>query len=109
MPKARNKQNLLSVLKKKAAAQMAAYPQYAGHFDKYVLCRVKRDVKTKMGTAFLAGEVAICRPASWSGPGAWTTVWSVRNQCDTGLSPYDVQILGGRGTESWRGFHRRRR
>jgi hypothetical protein len=106
MPNVRSKRSMATVLKRRAAAQMAQYPQYAGHFNKYVLCRVKRDVKTKMGLAFSKGEVAICKPQDWSGSSV--VVWSMRNAIDTHIPSYDVQILGGKGgTQSFRGGLRR--
>ncbi len=37
------------------------YPQYAGHWDdsKWVLVRIERTIKTKLGVAFTAGELTL--------------------------------------------------
>lgn len=82
-------------LKTKAAADMAQWPQYKGHFDGYQLARVKRSVKTKMGLAFEAGEVVIAVKAAFQFPGhpASVTAYSARNKCDTGLTSRDVEWL----------------
>lgn len=48
-------------LKAQAATQLAAYPQYRGHFDgaEWVLVKIARDVRTKMGLAFAAGDYVL--------------------------------------------------
>lgn len=109
----RGKRGMLAILKQRAAKQVEMWPQYAHHFDKYVLCRIKRDIRTKMGTAFLKGETSICRPQKGFGMlGGYQTVdvWSMRNGVDTSLSASDVQTVGTKGgSESWRGSLQRRR
>lgn len=79
-----------------AAAQVAQYPQYAGHFDHYCLVLIKRDVETKMGLAFVRGEFAIASPVAEPSP--WTsekfvTVWSRRNEIDTSVRSADLEWL----------------
>ncbi len=83
----------------KADAQMARWPQYKGHFDGYVVVRVKKDLKTKMGLAFAAGEVAIASPAVHFPDGGpytkipFVTVYSSRNACDTSIRKSQVEFL----------------
>lgn len=82
-----------------ANKQNAAYPQYTGHFDRYVLVRIKRKVTTKMGLAFGFGELAIAKPEgdiveSGRFAGRKTmTVYSVSNQCDTSVFATDVELI----------------
>lgn len=83
---------ILEHLKKLAAEQVAQYPQYAGHFDGYTLVRVKRAIRTKLGLAFEAGEMAIAIKSRDILTGkARVTVWSLRNGVDTGVRPSDVE------------------
>lgn len=79
----------------KAEADMAAWPQYTGHFRGYKLARAKRRVETKMGVAFEAGEVVIAVAAAFQFPGqpASVTAYSARNKCDTGLTAQDVEWM----------------
>lgn len=88
----------LSFLRARAAAAMAKYPQYAGHFDGYRLARMKRDVKTKMGQAFVKGEYVIAvesEPVFASNgvlaAGFRITAWSHLNTCDTAIKPSDLE------------------
>jgi len=79
-----------------AAEQVSKYPQYAGHFKRYCLVRIKSDVTTKMGLAFACGEYAIASPVAE--PTTWTsekfvTVWSRKNQIDTSVRSLDVEWL----------------
>lgn len=80
--------DLLATLKKDAAAQVASYPQYKGHFDDYVLVTMQRKVVTKMGHAFDKGEVTIARPAK---EGDYRTAWSFKNRCDTSILSFWMQ------------------
>jgi hypothetical protein len=85
-------------LKATAAAQVAQYPQYRGHFTSYRLVRVKRDVTTKLGLAFARGEYAIATERRDELPGLpssgkFVTVWSRRNQVDTSVRVADVEWL----------------
>ena len=88
----------LTTLKGTAAAQVARYPQYRGHFASYRLVRVKGDVKTKAGLAFTRGEYAIATEKKDELPGLpssgkFVTVWSRRNQIDTSVRVSDVEWL----------------
>ena len=87
-------------LTKAAAAQVAEYPQYAGHFEGRRLARVKRSVATKMGHAFAKGELVLATdrmmfPESMdSDASEWTvTAWSMSNAIDTSLKGSDVEWL----------------
>ena len=86
----------LKSLKAIAAAQMKQYPQYKGHFKTYRLARVKCDVRTKAGQAFVKGEFAIgvkaASPLHFGGP-RFVTLWSRRNQIDTSVAEIDVEWL----------------
>ena len=46
-----------------AASKHAQYPQYEGHWDgdEWYVVRLKRAVRTKMGTAFVKDELTIAR------------------------------------------------
>lgn len=85
----------IDLLKNHAASTMSRYPQYAGHFDNYRMVRIKRDVRTKMGLAFRAGEIAIAAPTARLGiPGErFVTVWSFSNQIDTSVRAHDVEEI----------------
>jgi hypothetical protein len=74
-----------------ASVAMHAYPQYRGRFQAYRLCRVKRDVVTKAGLAFQAGELAIVSPQRTDLGSC--LVWSARNRIDTAVSAADVEAL----------------
>lgn len=81
---------ILNALKSIAQEQNAAFPQYAGHFDAYVLVRMKRTVHTKMGMAFMRGEMAIASPMTREG---YRTVYSIRNRVDTSVPESSVSIV----------------
>lgn len=87
----------LETLKIRAAAQVAQYPQYAGHFAGYRLARVKRDVRTKMGLAFKRGEFVIAVERDASHPHGSTltsefaTAWSMSNAIDTSIRMRDME------------------
>ena len=63
-----------------ANAKHTQYPQYVGHWDDFKLVRVKKTIKTKLGLAFVAGEVSI---AKQEGTFKDVTVYSKRNGIDT--------------------------
>lgn len=90
-----DKQATLTALRAAAIAAMAPYPQYLRHFDAYRLVRVKRDVRTKMGLAFIKGAIATAREATVVRGevilAAGVAAWSGRNTCDTYLSTADVE------------------
>jgi len=82
----------------RASASMSQYPQYKGQFDRYVLCRVKRTIKTKRGVAFTKGEVTICDPDNFPDVGLaemcnHRSVWSFTNKCGTLLDNSDLELL----------------
>lgn len=83
----------------RAAAQVAIYPQYTNHFVAYKLARVTRDIRTKMGLAFVRGEYVIAKRhdavchAGMVMLSAGVTAWSLRNQCDTSIKTSDVEWL----------------
>jgi len=86
----------LEFLKATAAAQVAQYPQYAGHFDRYVLARVKRDLRTKLGLAFAKGEfVAVAPDGHFNLPNTtkFRTAWSRSNKCDTSIKERDLEFV----------------
>lgn len=86
-------------LKATAELAVAQYPQYAGHFAGYRLARVKRDVTTTTGLAFIKGEFVIAIESAGLAAfpetmGNWrVTAWSRRNSCDTVLKSSDVEWL----------------
>lgn len=67
-----------------ANKDMAKWPQYKDRFNDYVLYRMKRSLKTKMGLAFEKGELAIGRVETTDfGGETAVTLYSVRNRIDT--------------------------
>jgi hypothetical protein len=85
--KPRSKQNVLALrqaLQEKAAARVAKYPQYVGHFDGYKIVRILKQIKTKSGIAFDKDEFAIARPVieHFTRPsgtkGKGITIWSMK-------------------------------
>jgi hypothetical protein len=88
-----------SMLKKAAEAQVAAYPQYKGHFDSYILVQVTRKVTTKGGLAFNKNELALAKAETHSpecGPFVgkqFRTVWSANNGCDVSIPESSVRVL----------------
>lgn len=90
----------LAALIAMADKQNSAYPQYAGHFDSYRLVRISRDYRTKMGLAFVKGEIAIASPivevirgGPFEGEQAFT-VYSTRNECNTSVRAKFVTFKG---------------
>ncbi len=85
----------LQALKQQAAAQNAQWPQYKGHFENYILVRVLKTIRTKMGVAFHKGEVTIAEPAFEPDAtyGNNRTVYSFRNQIKTVIAEYEVEVL----------------
>jgi hypothetical protein len=85
----------LAALKDDAVREHAAYPQYAGYFDRYRLGRVTRRIKTKAGVAFEVGDLCIFAPTLHSDiPGLASTcvdAYSNRNGCVTVLRASDVK------------------
>ena len=84
--------NKVDKLKKQADEALKMYPQYKGHFDKYVLVIVTRQVHTKMGLAFDKGE--ICIASAVENHEGFRTVYSVKNNCDTSIdSKFVVNLI----------------
>jgi len=88
---------LRELLIKNAQDQMKFFPQYRNHFDDWVLVKVNRGVKTKLGLAFDEDEISIGKPNS-SFPinfnGAdYTSVWSFKTQITTSVPSEFVTII----------------
>lgn len=82
-----------------ANEQNARWSQYQGYFDGFVRVTVKRDLRTKMGQAFLRGDVCIARPGVETSdeysryPGTtWMSVYSFRNGIVTSIRARDVEV-----------------
>ncbi len=75
-------------LRRNAELQNARYPQYKGHWDgpEWKLFLVTQDIRTKMGLAFLAGEVTLAKVMFLDGR-AVVSAYSTLNGVDTILSP----------------------
>lgn len=60
------------------------YPQYAGHWDgpEWILVEITTDVRTKLGRAFFAGELALAKRDTLEGKSVWTA-YSRSNRCNT--------------------------
>jgi hypothetical protein len=88
----------IDMLKKRAEEQVSQYPQYKGHFDNYVLVRVKKDIKTKFGLAFSKDEIALCKPDVRvhenirGNTQRMATAWSMNNRIDTSINDKDVDF-----------------
>lgn len=89
----------IETLKRVAADQVASYPQYAGHFDDYVLIRIKKDIKSKLGISFKQGDLAIAKPGFREfvdGRGKnrkMVTAWSITNKIDTSIDFKDAEFV----------------
>lgn len=85
---------VLRALINQARNDKAQFPQYRTHFDGYSLVKVTRKIKTKLGTAFEAGDLAIMsnHPYHRIDP-AQVTVYSFRNRTDTSIPKLDVVAL----------------
>jgi len=84
-------------VKAKAEGAHAQYPQYAGHWDgaEWIAVRIKRNVTTKMGLAFEAGEITIAKQPFRYGLyfGDFYTAYSVKNEIDTSVHFSDIEVL----------------
>ncbi len=77
-----------------AITDNAENPAYNGLFDGYILCMIKRDISTKLGTAFTKDEVAICSNAiDTSGRNPCRTVYSATNKMLTSVTASNVVML----------------
>lgn len=88
------------VLKTAAERSVASYPQYRGHFDNYILVRIRRTVRTKFGVAFEKGDYAIAAPQAHpvEGQGVrpvrmFRDVWSQLNEIDTSIEERHVEVI----------------
>ncbi len=79
-----------------AEIQMSPYPQYKGVFQSYVLAKVNRNVKTKMGVAFSKDELVICDPTpNYSGTQCrnYITAWSWKNKVNTSIPASSIEVV----------------
>ena len=83
----------------------AKYPQYRGKWNDHKLVRVKRTIKTKLGVAFVAGEVTVAQDATVGLQPQYqeevkgcVSAWSKRNGIDTLLKLKDIVWLEGSAT-----------
>lgn len=82
-------------LKLRAAEKVAQYPQYSGHWEGWRVGQVTRRVKTKMGVAFEAGDLALVAPERQRyQTRGYVTAYSERNQIDTSIPESAVTLLG---------------
>ncbi len=95
------------VMVKRAETDMAGYPQYKGHWDKWVIGTVTKRLKTKLGVAFEAGDEVLVNPEVRSEKVAprgkslpyaewplklFRVCYSFRNRCDTQILAEDVYV-----------------
>jgi hypothetical protein len=86
--------NIAANVKAQAEATHAAFPQYKGHWDGWVLVEVTKNIKTKLGQAFRKGEKSIAmRETDGELAGCWA-VYSVSNKVDTIVNAKHVKVLG---------------
>src|SRR5258708_622441 len=78
----------------------AKYPQYRGKWNDHKLVRVKRTIKTKLGVAFVAGEVTVAQDATLGLLPQYqdevkgcVSAWSKRNGIDTLLKFKDIEWM----------------
>ena len=51
--------SLARMRRREAEAKHAQYPQYVGHWDGWRIAEITRTVRTKLGTAFEAGDLVL--------------------------------------------------
>lgn len=77
-----------------AAEEHAAYPQYEGRWDRWVLGKIRRRIETKAGLSFEPGDVVLVQPPEQrlAGflPHDTVTVYSVRVAGDVAVNRRDV-------------------
>lgn len=72
---------------------LSEYPQYQGHFDKHIKVRVNKNVRTKMGQAFVAGDITIGAWCVSEVIGRYFCAVSWRNGCvETAVNPEEVTV-----------------
>lgn len=83
-----------------AESQLSAYPQYKGHWNNWVVVKVLKTIKTKLGVAFHAGDLVLANPILRTNeyvrrnPKRFVTCYSFRNQCDTSVPLSNVDFNG---------------
>lgn len=83
---------LRSMAEDRAGAER--FPQYRGHFDEWVLVRISRTIETKLGVAFVAGDVTLGRRGTLPGLEDWTA-FSFRTGASTGVGAgWATQVAG---------------
>lgn len=75
-----------------ADAEHRQYPQYRDHWSgpEWRVATITRDIRTKMGVAFVAGDVTIVRPDD---DPHYVTAYSARNRIDTTIPASRVRYL----------------
>lgn len=95
------KDKILENLKKDANYAHRQFPQYAGHWDAWVLGRITKKISTKGGLAFEKGDVVLVNPNSLTyqipeGPKKGIvspTCYSFRCKVDCSLGGNFVEII----------------
>lgn len=95
-----NKERIRKELIEQADQHHRQYAQYKNHFDHYILVRIKKDVRTKMGQSFLKDDVCIARTeAHPAGEYArypnklYRVVYSFRTKIDTSIPEAHITVL----------------
>ena len=85
---------LKEYVKAQAEVEHRRYPQYEGHWSgpEWRVARITRDVRTKMGPSFVAGDVTIVRSDEEGDP-RWVTAYSTRTKIDTSIPANRVEYL----------------
>lgn len=95
-----NVQEVRNSIIAEATKKHEKYPQYAGHWDGFKLVRVKKNIRTKMGIAFVKGEVSIAQDATKNllpkyaeEVAGCVSVYSKRNSIDTLIDAKNIEWL----------------
>jgi len=86
---------LTTEIRNEASKEHAAFPQYAGHWDgpEWKLYIVRKLVKSKLGIAFLRGEVVLAKEENIPELGGVRIVaYSRSNRVNTVLKPSDAAL-----------------
>lgn len=93
-------QEVRSSIIESAEQATAKFPQYRGKWDGHKLIRVKRTIKTKLGVAFVAGELTVAQDATLGLQPKYqdevkgcVSAWSKRNGIDTILKLKDIEWM----------------
>jgi hypothetical protein len=75
----------------------AQWPQYKGHWrgDEWVLVKIKRRIRTKLGVAFEKGDVTIAKRDESVEHKGFFTAYSLRNKIDTSVPENAVEVHHG--------------